>query len=198
MMQRLREQWAILMQRWQTLRERATELWGRLQPRDQQIVTIVGVGGTVFLVGIVVALCSAHLSKLHRDIASRAKAMNEIHDLHAEYMGEKQKLDTLNIRLRQNGAEPKTFLEDKARELNIMGSIDSMQDRAAPPNDLFKAQLIEVNLKKISLANVSRFLYRIENGSAGMTVKSVELYPNFQDNKYLDGKLMVQALRPKE
>ena len=197
-MQKLREQWALLMRRWQTLREQGTELWGRLQPRDQQIVTVVAVAGTVFLVGIVVVLCSAHLSRLHRDIGSRTKALNEIQSLRGEYMGEKQKLDALNIRLRQNGGEPKTFLEDKARELNIIGSIDSMQDRAAPPNDLFKAQLIEVNLKKISLANVSRFLYKIESGSAGMTVKSIELYPNFQDNKYLDGKLMVQALRPKE
>jgi len=196
-MQRLREQWAILMQRWTTLRERATELWGKLSPRDQQIVTVVGVAGTVFFVGVVVALCGAHLSKLHRDIAERSKALVEIDSLHGEYMGEKQKLDALNIRLRQNGAEPKTFLEDKARELNIMGSIE-MTDRAAPPNDLFKAQLIEVSLKKITLANVSRYLYKIETGSAGMTVKSVELYPNFQDNKYLDGKLMVQALRPKE
>lgn len=196
-MQRLREQWALLMRRWQTLREQATELWSKLSERDQQIVSVVGIAGTIFLIGVIAALCSAHLSKLHRDIASRSKALGEIHDLRGEYMGEKQKLDALNIRLRQNGGEPKTFLEDKARELNIMGSID-MTDRAAPPNDLFKAQMIEVSLKKITVANVSRYLYKIESGSAGMTVKSIELYPNFQDNKYLDGKLMVQALRPKE
>jgi hypothetical protein len=31
-----------------------------------------------------------------------------------------------------------------------------------------------------------------------MTVRSLNLMPNFQDAKYLDAKIQVQALKPKE
>jgi type II secretory pathway component PulM len=182
----------------QTLRDRASDQWSRFSPRDQQIITIAGIGGTVFLVGMIAVLAGSHLQKLDRDIAKRAQALQQIRDLKSDFKASKDRLDAINLRLRAQNSAPKTFLEDKAKEVNMLSGIDRMEERSAPPNDLFKAELIEVNLKKVTLANVTRYLYKIESANAGMTVHSLELSPNFQDGKYLDGKLIVQSLRPKE
>lgn len=175
-------------------RDRASDAWSRLSERDQQLVTILGTGGTIFMIGLVVFLSAGHLSKLRTDIDRRAKVLNEIRDMRVEFQAANDKLKSLEGRLATAPA-PRSFLEEKARETNVGSNIESMEDRGSPPNDLFKTQLIEVRLKKVSLANVTRYLHKIETSGAGMSVRSLDLTPNFQDSKYLDARVQVLALR---
>lgn len=194
----LRERIAKLRLRAAAAREKAQEGWGRLSERDQQIVTVGGIGGSIVLFGLILFFAVGHLSTLRRDIDKRSKLVVEMREMRAEYRAAKDRLDAINNRLRANNAPPRSFLEEKAGEVNVKQSIESMEERAAPPNELFKAQVIEVRLKKVTLANLTRYLHKIESAGAGMTVRSLDASPNFQDAKYLDAKVQVQALRPKE
>lgn len=186
-----------LRARFDQTRERIADQWSRLSERDQQLVTILGTGGTVLLVGLMVFLAAGHLSKLRSDIDKRAKVLDEIRDMRAEFQASNEKLRSLEARL-GSAPPPRSFLEEKARETNVGSNIESMEDRGSPPNDLFRTQLIEVRLKKVSLANVTRYLHKIESSGAGMSVRSLDLTPNFQDSKYLDARIQVLALRKKE
>lgn len=179
-------------------REKLLENWSRLSERDQQIVTIGGIGGSIALGVLILFMAAGHLNTLRRDIDKRSKLVVEMREMRAEYRAAKGRLDAINDRLRANNTPPRSFLEEKAGEVNVKQSIESMEERAAPPNDLFKAQVIEVRLKKVTLANLTRYLHKIESSGAGMTVRSLDASPNFQDAKYLDAKVQVQALRPKE
>lgn len=194
----VRERIAQLRLRAGAAREKLLENWSRLSERDQQIVTIGGVGGSIALGGLILFMAAGHLATLRRDIDKRSKLVVEMREMRAEYRVSKDRLDAINTRLRANNAPPRSFLEEKAGEVNVKQSIESMEERAAPPNELFKAQVIEVRLKKVSLANLTRYLHKIESSGAGMTVRSLDASPNFQDTKYLDAKVQVQALRPKE
>ena len=204
-MQRLREllapvlaQLRDLRQRGITARDRGLDVWNRLTPRDQQLVSWVGSGlGTLLLV-VTVFLASSHLSTLRKRIDVRTKQLVQVRDMRGQYNEEKSKLDSINAKLRANAGPPRTFLEEKAREVHVDGSLDGMRDLAAPPNDLFKSQVIEVKLKKVSIANVTRYLHKIETTGVGMSVRTLRLEPNFQDAKYLNATIEVLSLRPKE
>ncbi|HVO30361.1 MAG TPA: hypothetical protein VMV18_06480, partial [bacterium] len=204
-MQRLRDLLAPLLARVADARARATmlrdrgsEIWGRLTPRDQQLVSwLSAAGGTLLLVGTV-ALCSSHLKTLRHAIDTRTKQLAQVREMHGRYSEEKSTLDALSSRLKTSSQPPRTFLEEKARESNVSSSLDGMRDLAAPPNDFFKSQVIEVKLKKVTIANVTRFLHKIESTGVGMTVRSLHLETNFQDPKYLNATVEVLALRSKE
>lgn len=195
-MNRLRAQWNGLRNRLAIYRERGLEAWGRLSERDRKLSAGLGSGVALVLTVLVVYLASGHVQRLNTDITVRAKQLEDVRAMRADFRASKDKLDAINAKLRANSAPPKSFLEEKARETRV--EIQSMEDRAAPPNDLFKAQVVEVKVKKATLANVTRFLHKIESSGAGMSVQSLELVPHHQDNKYLDGKIYVLSLRPKE
>lgn len=195
-MNRLRAQWNQLMTRLSLYRERATEAWSRLSERDRKLGTGLAIGVTVVVSVLALYLATGHVQKLRTDIALRAKQLEDVRDMRTDFRASKDRLDAINAKLRASSLPPKSFLEEKARETRV--EIQSMEDRAAPPNDLFKAQIVEVKVKKVTLANVARFLHKIESSGAGMSVQSLELVPNHQDGKYLDGKVHVLSLRPKE
>ena len=195
-MNRLRAQWNQLKNRLAIYRERGLEAWSRLSERDRKLGAGLGAGVGLVVTVLVVYLASGHVQRLNADITVRARQLEDVRAMRADFRSSKDKLDQINAKLRANSAPPKSFLEEKARETRV--EIQSMEDRAAPPNDLFKAQVVEVKIKKATLANVTRFLHKIESSGAGMSVQSLELVPNHQDNKYLDGKIYVLALRPKE
>lgn len=195
-MNRLRAQWNQLMTRISLYRERATEAWSRLSERDRKLGTGLGIGVMLVFTVLAVYLATGHVQKLRTDIALRAKQLEDVRAMRTDFRTSKDRLDAINAKLRASSLPPKSFLEEKARETRV--EIQSMEDRAAPPNDLFKAQVVEVKIKKVTLANVARFLHKIESSSAGMSVQSLELVPNHQDAKYLDGKVHVLSLRPKE
>jgi hypothetical protein len=195
-MNKLRQQLKELLARFALQRDRATEAWSRLSDRDRKLGTGLGIGVSVVLTVLVVYLATGHVAKLKSDITVRAKQLEDVREMRTDFRASKDKLDAINQKLKANSLPPKSFLEEKARETRV--EIQSMEDRAAPPNDLFKAQIVEVKIKKVTLANVARFLHKIESSGAGMSVKSLELVPNHQDPKYLDGKLHVLSLKPKE
>ncbi len=205
LMERLREllaplfaQTAQLRARLQTTRDRGLDVWNRLSARDQQLVTWFGSAvGTLMLV-VFVYFASAHLGTLRRAIDSRSRQLVQVREMRTQYSEEKLRLDQINSRLKASSGPPRTFLEEKARETHVDGSLDGMRDLAAPPNDLFKTQVIEVKLKKVSVANVTRYLHKIETTGVGVSVRSLRLEPNFQDVKYLNATIEVLSLRPKE
>ena len=195
-MNRLRQQWNQLRNRLAIYRERGLEAWSRLSERDRKLVAGLGSGVALVITVLVVYLASGHVQRLNTDITVRAKQLEDVRAMRTDFKASKDKLDRINDKLKANSAPPKSFLEEKARETRV--EIQSMEDRAAKPNDLFKAQIVEVKIKKATLANVTRFLHKIESSGAGMSVQSFELVPHHQDNKYLDGKVYVLSLRPKE
>ena len=195
-MNRLRQQWNQLRNRLAIYRERGLEAWSRLSERDRKLGAGLGSGVALVITVLVVYLASGHVQRLNTDITVRAKQLEDVRAMRTDFKASKDKLDRINDKLKANSAPPKSFLEEKARETRV--EIQSMEDRAAKPNDLFKAQIVEVKIKKATLANVTRFLHKIESSGAGMSVQSFELVPHHQDNKYLDGKVYVLSLRPKE
>ena len=198
LLNRIRAQWALLRARGAAIRDRAADNWSRLSQRDQKLAAwFGGVAAVLLILGIAWA-CNTRITRLHADIGTRAKQLEQVRDMRTEFKASKERLDSLSNRLKSNSAPPKSFLEERAREVNVAGSIQSMEDRAAPPNDLFKAQVIEVKIKKISVANLTRYIHKIEAAGAGMTVRRIEIVPHYQDNKYLDAKMQVLSLRPKE
>lgn len=195
-MNRLRQQWKDLLTRLSLQRDRANEAWSRMSERDRKLAAGLVVGVGLVITVLVVYLATGHVAKLKSDIAIRAKQLEDVRDMRTDFRASKEKLDQINAKLRASSLPPKSFLEEKARETRV--EIQSMEDRTAPPNDLFKAQIVEVKIKKVTLANLTRFLHKIESSGAGMSVKNLELVPHHQDNKYLDGKLHVLSLKPKE
>ncbi len=179
-------------------RERGADLWGRLPERDQRIV--VSLGGAL-LAAVVLGgafLGSSHQRKLENAIGSRTKQLEEVRTMRTEYRAMKDRLESIDQRLKASSGPPRSFLEEKARESRVDGGITSMEEKAAPPNEMFKTIAIDVRLKKVTLANVARYLHRIETTGVGMSVRTLDLSPNFQDGRYLDAKIQVLALRPKE
>lgn len=205
MKEKIRQLLAPLLSRWSEVsnrllawRDQGLDVWNRLSPRDQQLVAWLGSAGATLLLVLSIFLASSHLKTLRHSIETRTKQLTAVREMRTRYADEKSTLDSLSARLRTSSKPPRTFLEEKARESNVSSSLDGMRDLAAPPNDYFKTQVIEVKLKKVTVANLTRFLHKIASTGVGMSVRSLHVSTNFQDSKYLDATIEVLSLRPKE
>src|SRR6476620_3966086 len=102
-MQRLRELLAPLIarvnelrQRLAATRDRGLDVWNRLTPRDQQLITWVGsAAGTLLTVALIFA-ASSHLATVRKRIDTRTKQLVQVRDMRSQYNEEKGRLDSIN------------------------------------------------------------------------------------------------------
>ena len=159
---------------------------GRLNERERWIV--FGGAGAVaaLLIVVIISTFMAALGGMERRIVQRRDELRKIAALRGKFIEIDRELSRLEEIIQQGGTNfsINSFLETTAAENGI--KITSVNEKSAPPNDLYRERQVEVNLKQIYLRNLVDFLYKIENSPRLLRIKSLQVKPNYSNPVYLN------------
>jgi type II secretory pathway component PulM len=169
-----------------------------LQPREQTMA--LGGAGVVLLLIVVVPiwLASGNLDKLQRTLNQGQQSMDEIVRAIDDYNKKNAELTALETKLKSGyDANANVTLENLAKQANIKYVINSRPNEAA--KDLYNETSVKVQLKEVTLKQLTDFLYQVEYGTGRvMRVDRMRLKPTYSNRQVLDADFDVTSFRLQE
>ncbi len=178
--------------------ENIAELLSRLSERERYIVFGSAIGISVLIIIIIITSSLASLHRMEKKIARLESDLKKMESIRGRFIDIEREIERLEGIIKRTGKNFSitTYLEKLAEENNI--KITSVSEKTAPPNDLYKERLVEVNLRRIYLKNLVEFLYQIENSPQLLRIKSLQIRPNYSNPMYLNVIFNVSTFEPVE
>lgn len=170
--------------------------YARLTERERYIVLGIA-GGAILLVfaGIYLSLLAA-TAKMDTRIAKSRDSLRELAALRTEYAKTEQQINEFERIIQRTDPDFQlaTELEKLGRRHGV--NIDSLKDRAGPPNDLYRETQAAVSVKEITLQSLINYLFDIEHSKALLRITSLKVKPNFRDPTQLNVDFIVSTFQP--
>jgi len=163
--------------------------------RREQLMVAVALAAVV-LVAIwlgVVDPYRAAMGRLDSQIKSRINSLVEVKGLQQDITRLEQQLSQESGR-KTMGGPLFSYVEGLTEEAGIKENLSSMRPQQASVQGEYRQQLVELKLEKLSLTQLTRFLYAIEYSGQGVQVKSMRIKRRFDDRSSLDVNLSVFSL----
>lgn len=153
------------------------------------IILLLWVGG--------LATTGVALGRLERTVATRSQALREIERLRGEARFLQQQIGQREAKLaRTEGGSAVTILEGLAGRLAGQGRLAYLRPLSALAQDGLQAETVELKLERLSLEQVLRLLWEIENSPAApMRVAELRLQRRFDDHALIDLTATISAYR---
>ncbi|UCB44279.1 MAG: type II secretion system protein M [Spirochaetota bacterium] len=115
------------------------------------------------------------------------KRFHELEALAQRYADEKSYLNALIKTFdTKKGISVLTFLENIAEDVGIRENIEYIKPRGSETKDGITRTTVELKIDAISIVDLMRFLYRIEEDRRGVTVSYLRLKPYFKNREKSD------------
>ncbi len=166
----------------------------RLNPREKVIV-FSGAVVLVLLFGWFVLLQPylETMKSLDRKTIAHRHSLDKIEKMSGQIKQLRRQLET--VKTDQKGTRPLfSQVESLTEKTGIREYLHSMQPQPATTQGGFRQQLVDINLKKISLLQLTRLLHAIEYRSGGVQVKSMRVRSRFEDPSILDVNMVLMSL----
>ncbi|MCK4503443.1 MAG: type II secretion system protein M [Desulfuromonadales bacterium] len=166
----------------------------RLNQREKTVV----IGGLVVLVLLFVwfALLTPYLNsikKLDRKIAAHQRGLVKVEKIGNEIVQLRKQLASVDTR--KKGKRPLfSQVENITEQTGVRDQLFSMRPQPATTQGKFQQQLVEIRLKKVTLAQLVKLLHAVEYRSGGIQVKSMRVRPRFEDRAVLDVNMVLMSL----
>ena len=160
--------------------------------REKKMVILAGVALLVFIVvQFLVYPLVDHRSRLQKRLASKEKALGEMHLLQQQFRQlNRQSGSILGFRLFP-------FLEQKADENDVKEQITYMKPSESMEGEKFTQSRVEMKLQGVSLERLLNFVKATESPSNLVGVAKMTIQENSKDQGILDATLlMVSVERP--
>jgi len=120
----------------------------------------------------------------------RVELENRVGDIEViaqRYASEKSYLDRLVKTLeRKKSISVLTFLENAAEDVGIKDNIEYIKPKGNETGDGISKTVVELKIDAISIVDLMRFLYRIEEERNGLIVSYLRVKPYFKDKSKSD------------
>ncbi|MFQ5458554.1 MAG: type II secretion system protein GspM [Myxococcota bacterium] len=166
--------------------------------RERQMLAAMAIAFVLWLLyWAVVGMLLRPLDDSRELVRTREKALQEMLILRADYQRIQSQVSSLEnmIRRGQHG-NVLSRLETMANQASIKDKISSMDPKSAPPNDLYKENVIEVRLANVNLKQLVDYLFRIESSSHLLKIKRLRIKVRSDDARYLDVNFRVSSFEP--
>ena len=177
--------------------EQLKDYYLRLSEREQYIV--LGTSAVVGLLIVIILLNSTigTVSRMRKRLANEREVLSKISEYQSSYNDAKQQVERLEslVNQTQPSFSLTSHLENIASRYGIKP--DSMKPKPAPPNELYNEIQVEVRLQKVTLPDLTDYLYKIENSQGVIRLNSINIKPNYTDPAYLNVTFSVSAFTPK-
>ncbi len=167
----------------------------------ERIFVIAGSVGLLLalLYTLVIDPLMAHSAQLDRRIDKAQRDLQELYTLQREYQGQKRVLDHINARLqRQKGVAIFSRLEELAGDTGIRSKILYMKPTVSTPSEAYEEESVEIKMEGVTLEQLIRYLYQVENSPQFIKIKRLYIKPRFDNRQLLTAIFRVSTFTPKE
>jgi len=175
--------------------------WDKLDKKQRYLVA-----GTaaVVLVALILELVIFPLwdaqAKIRQTLQVNQKKLDEVNKLDAEFAGQEAKILKIKRVMSTRTADFSLFsyLEKKAAQAGVRGNIKYMNSSLGTKSAAFEESLIDMKLDKITIKQLTDFLYFAESSADLVRIKRITVNKMKESPEYLSAQMQiasVQALR---
>ena len=168
-----------------------------LNPREQMFALIGAGVAVLLLIGLPLSLASAKLGSLEEQIQEGNEKRLEIARRLEQYQQLRKKLDLLESQLEQGfDATVSTTLTSLAGQAGLGDRIQNIRERGATPSELFDEISVEVTLTKVTLPQLTDYLYKIEKDPKRvLRITEMRFKRRFDNRRLFDVQFQVSTYR---
>ena len=175
------------------------EFWNKLDPKQRKLVA----GAAIFVfIALIMELAVFPFwdaqKKLTKAINTNQKKLGEISALAAEFDSLEAKTAAIRRTASARGADFTLFsyLEKKATQANVRGRIKYMNSSRGTQSDSFEESLIYMKLDKITVIQLTDFLYFAESPADLVRIKKITINKMKESPEYLSAQLQISSFQP--
>jgi len=172
--------------------------WGKLDKKQRYIV----VGAAAFvLVALILELVIFPLwdanAKIRQTLQINQKKLDEVIKMDAEFAGQEAKIARIKKVMSTRPADFSLFsyLEKKAIQAGVRANIKYMNSSKGTKSAAFEESLIDMKLDKITIKQLSDFLYYAESSADLVRIKRITVIKMKESPEYLSAQLHVSSVQ---
>lgn len=170
----------------------ALSAFGRLSPRERNLVALTGTLVIAFVVAIAALQVSRTVSRREARIRGKLGQLDEVAKLTSGYRAAETQRNELEARLRGNQVRLFSYLDELAKRqgLEIGGMNDKGTQPAGGEGSRISESAVEVTFTRIGLDKLVKFLAEVEATQGLVKVTRLQIRPR-GDEPVLDAWLVV-------
>lgn len=184
------------MERLLRLRSDLVAWLGKLSPRERMMVSAAAAAVFVFIASLVSVRISTGISLREQRIEEKTRLLSQVSKLADGYRARQAERQSLEARLKgppvqllsyisQQGASMQVDVGD-LRPVNAPGELEGLREDA-----------VEVNLAKVEMGKLARFLQALERGQGVVRVRRLRFTARADDPRQVDATFTVSAYQLK-
>ena len=172
--------------------------WDKLDKKQRYIVAGAAV---LVLVALILELIIFPLrdanTKIRQSLQINQKKLDEVIKLNAEFAGQEAKIAKIKKVMSTRAADFSLFsyLEKKATQAGVRGNIKYMNSSQGAKSAAFEESLIDMKLDKITVKQLSDFLYYAESSADVVRIKKITVIKMKESPEYLSAQLQIASVQ---
>jgi general secretion pathway protein M len=173
--------------------------WNKLDTKQRNLA----VGAAIFVLTALIMEIAVFpfwdaKEKLAKAIKINQKKLSEINELSAEFTALDAKTSAIRntVSLRGAGFILFSYLEKKATQANVRGRIKYMNSSKGTQSTSFEETLIDMKLEKITIKQLTDFLYYAESPADLVRIKKITVNKMKESPEYLNAQLQISSFQP--
>lgn len=175
------------------------EFWNKLNGKQRRLV-----GGVAIFIAMALILELTFFpfweakKKLAHAINTHQKKLTEMKELETEFKAVEAKMAAIRRSASTRGADFTLFsyLEKKAAQANVRGRIKQMNSSKGIQTASFEESLIDMRLDKITIKQLTDFLYFAESPADLIRIKKITISKMKESPEYLSAQLQIAYYQP--
>ena len=171
--------------------------WDKLDKKQRYAVA--GIAAFV-LIALILELIIFPLwdakAKIRQSVQISQKNLDELIKLDAEFVGQEAKISKIKRVMSMRTADFSLFsyLEKKATQAGVKGNIKYMNSSRGTQSTAFEESLIDMKLDKITIKQLTDFLYFAESPADLVTIKRITVDKMKESPEYLSAQLQITSI----
>ncbi len=169
---------------------------GKLSPRERVMVSAAAAAVFLFVASLVSVSISGGISLREHRIEEKTRLLSQVSKLAEVYRQRQAERLSLEARLRGPPVQLLSYISQQGQTFHI--EVGDLRPSNAP-GDLegLKEDVVEVNLARVELATLARFLQALERGQGVVQVRRLRLTTRTDDQRLVDATFTVSAYQLK-
>jgi len=184
------------MEMLQRLRAELAAWLGKLSPRERMMVSAAAAAVLLFVGSLISLQISSSISAREQRIEDKTRVLSQVSKLAAGYRQRQAEKQALEARLRGPPVQLLSYISQQGTAMQI--DVGDLRPVNAPGDtEGFKEDAVEVNLARVELGKLARFLQALERGQGVVRVRRLRLNTRADDPRLVDATFTVSAYQLK-
>lgn len=174
------------------LRDELVAWLGKLSPRERLAVGGAAVAVFLFVATLASANIASGISSREKDIEAKTRLLSNVSKLAEGFRQRQTERQALEARLKGPPVQLISYISQAGNQLKIEVG-DLRPTNAQSDLEGLKEDVVEVNLAKVELATLSKFLQALERGQGVVRVRKLRINTRNDDPRQVDATFTVSA-----